>query len=116
MAVNGTTQVGHLVDRAMLKVAAAHGSGLDLRGMSFTHVRCEDRALIRAQAEGITAFELAPGRWVASSGCRPGHGYTVEVYQGGRTVRCGCDAGRRGLVCKHQQLVARLVAQKQVAA
>ncbi len=101
-----------LVTPALLKQAAAHGTGLDLRGLDFrpwVQPACESKALLRAMAEGLVALQIGPTRWAVSSGSKPGTAYVLDVYQGGKVVRCGCPGGLSGKVCKHAALVrARL--------
>jgi len=112
MVATSNGQVKHLITRELLATAAAHGTGIDARGMSFLSPRCEDRAAIRAQVEGLRAFHLDGARWVCSSGSRPSEGYVLYAYDHGK-ITCNCDAGTRGAkTCKHRELVRRLAADR----
>ncbi len=60
------------------------------------------RALARAQAEGTQALYHV-GQWYASSTSRQGHWHKVHPQAGS----CECQAGRRGLPCKHLAAVGQ---------
>ena len=118
MVAQTRTQVKPLVTRQLLSTAAAHGTGLDLRGLYFTRPTCEARALVRAQAEGLVAYHQEANRWAVPSASKPGEIHTLYVFgtNGHRKITCNCEAGKAGRTCKHAALVARRIAQEQPAA
>jgi len=68
----------------------------------------EERALARAQAEGTQAYQIAEGRWVATSTSQPGTVYEVNVNG---TVRCSCEGAQHGLTCRHAAVVRAKIAE-----
>lgn len=66
-----------------------------------TRQNAMERALARAFADGNVATYSLAGKWLVSSTSRPGTWHTVDAER----QTCDCEAGQRGLVCKHLALV-----------
>ncbi len=58
-----------------------------------------NRALVRAKADKIQVSTVA-GAWFASSASRPGLRHLVNGS-------CDCEAGQRGIMCKHVAAVVK---------
>src|SRR5574340_77371 len=60
-----------------------------------------NRAIIRAQDEKVQVFAIRKGVWGATSVSRPGLIHTVI------NDTCDCEAGTRGIMCKHVAAVVK---------
>jgi len=105
----------HLLD-GILATMAAHGvTRFDASQFSTRQLlnpTGEDRALVRALAEGLRAYRLDASTWTVPSGGQTGTAYTVRQW--GTRLACSCECGKSGgTVCKHRALVAHELAKHQ---
>ena len=108
----------HLLD-GILGLMAAHGTyRLDTTQFSTRQLlapTCEDRALVRALAEGLTALRIDSSTWAVTSGSQAGTAYTVRQWTTGR-LSCSCECGKSGgTTCKHRALVAHELSKQPAA-
>ena len=97
-----------------------HFDATQFTSAQFAHPTCEDRALVRALAEGLTALRIDSSTWAVTSGSQAGTAYTVRQWgtRGGSFapagLACSCECGKSGgTVCKHRALVAHELAKHQ---
>jgi len=92
-----------------------HFDATQFTSQQFAHPTCEDRALVRALAEGLHAYRLDANTWTVPSGSQAGVAYTVRQW--GTRLACSCECGKSGgTTCKHRALVAHEIAKSTPAA
>jgi len=92
-----------LVTRELLTIAAAHGTGLDTRGLRHLPA-AEAQAIVKAQAFRIAPLHVSGNLWMVASASHPGTAHQVRIW--GERVTCDCPGFYGHKHCWHATLVA----------